>query len=70
MTKTLINREREGFIIAQIEGSVKRINELKYIVKSQSRKLQMLGEQMNYMSRLVVVQNICMPLWMTRLDSG
>ena len=34
--KTAISREQLGFAIAQVEGTIKRINELKYVVKSQS----------------------------------
>jgi putative transposase len=36
MTKTALSREQLGFVIAQVEGAIKRINELKYIVKSQN----------------------------------
>jgi putative transposase len=36
MNKTAINRQQEGLIIANISGAIKRINESKYIVKSQN----------------------------------
>ncbi|MFZ0510543.1 MAG: DDE-type integrase/transposase/recombinase [Candidatus Nitrosopolaris sp.] len=36
MTKTAINRQQQGLAIANISGTVKRISELKYVVKSQS----------------------------------
>ena len=36
MSKTAINRQQEGLVIANIDGAIKRINELKYAVKSQN----------------------------------
>jgi len=36
MSRTAINRQQEGLAIANIEGAIKRINELKYVVKSQN----------------------------------
>ena len=36
MSKTAINRLQEGLVIANIDGAIKRISELKYIVKSQN----------------------------------
>jgi transposase-like protein len=36
MSKTAINRQHEGMVIAQLEGAIKRINETKYAVKSQN----------------------------------
>ncbi|WP_201449408.1 hypothetical protein [Nitrososphaera sp. AFS] len=36
MSKTLINREQHGLIIANISGAIKRINDTKYVVKSQN----------------------------------
>ncbi len=36
MNKTAINRQQEGLVIANINGTVKRISELVYNVKSQS----------------------------------
>jgi hypothetical protein len=33
---TAINRQQEGLAIANIDGAIKRISELKYIVKSQN----------------------------------
>src|SRR5438132_2623294 len=36
MSKTAINRQQEGLVIANIDGAIKRINELKYVVKSQN----------------------------------
>jgi hypothetical protein len=35
MSKTAINRQQEGLVIANISGAIKRISELKYVVKSQ-----------------------------------
>jgi uncharacterized protein len=34
MSKTAINRQQEGLVIANIDGAIKRISELKYVVKS------------------------------------
>jgi len=34
--KTAINRQQEGLAIANIDGAIKRISELKYVVKSQN----------------------------------
>ncbi|MGB6594202.1 MAG: hypothetical protein WBE68_22110 [Candidatus Nitrosopolaris sp.] len=34
--KTAINRQQQGLAIANITGTIKRISELKYFVKSQS----------------------------------
>jgi hypothetical protein len=34
--KTAINRQQLGLAIANIDGAIKRINELKYVVKSQN----------------------------------
>jgi hypothetical protein len=36
MSKTAINRQQEGLVIANISGAIKRINDLKYVVKSQN----------------------------------
>ena len=36
MSKTAINRQQEGLAIANIDGAIKRINETKYVVKSQN----------------------------------
>ncbi|MDQ6864331.1 MAG: hypothetical protein M3044_10955 [Thermoproteota archaeon] len=36
MSKTAINRQQEGLVIANIDGAIKRISELKYVVKSQN----------------------------------
>jgi hypothetical protein len=36
MSKTAINRQQEGLVIAKIDGAIKRISELKYVVKSQN----------------------------------
>ena len=36
MSKTAINRQQEGMVIANIDGAIKRISELKYVVKSQN----------------------------------
>ena len=36
MSKTAINRQQEGFVIAQVEGAIKRISESVYKVKSQN----------------------------------
>ena len=36
MNKTAISRQQQGFLIAENTGSIKRINELKYVVKSQN----------------------------------
>lgn len=36
MNETALSREQLGFAIAQVEGTIKRINELKYILKSQN----------------------------------
>jgi putative transposase len=36
MSKTAINRQQEGFVIANISGAIKRINDTKYVVKSQN----------------------------------
>jgi transposase-like protein len=36
MDKTAINREQQGLIIANMSGAVKRISDMKYIVKSQN----------------------------------
>ena len=36
MSKTAINRQQQGLAIANIDGAIKRINETKYVVKSQN----------------------------------
>jgi putative transposase len=36
MSQKAISREQQGFFIAKIEGAIRRINELKYVVKSQN----------------------------------
>src|SRR5437660_3886751 len=36
MSKTAINRQQEGLAIANIDGAIKRISEIKYVVKSQN----------------------------------
>ena len=36
MSNTAISREQQGFLIAETTGSIKRISELKYVVKSQN----------------------------------
>ncbi|MRN40767.1 MAG: hypothetical protein FIO02_06975 [Nitrosopumilales archaeon] len=36
MSKIAINHQQEGLAIANIDGAIKRISELKYIVKSQN----------------------------------
>ena len=36
MSKTTINRQQEGLVIANIDGAIKRISDLKYAVKSQN----------------------------------
>ena len=36
MSKTAINRQQQGFLIAETTGSIKRINEKSYVVKSQN----------------------------------
>ena len=36
MSKTAINRQQEGLVIANISGAIKRISEIKYLVKSQN----------------------------------
>jgi hypothetical protein len=36
MSKTAINRQQEGLVIANISGAIKRISELKYVVISQN----------------------------------
>ena len=36
MNETALSREQLGFAIAQVEGTIKRISELKYILKSQN----------------------------------
>jgi len=36
MSNTAINRQQEGLVIANIDGAIKRINESKYVVKSQN----------------------------------
>ena len=35
MNETALSREQLGFAIAQVEGTIKRISELKYILKPQ-----------------------------------
>ena len=34
MSKTAINRQQEGLVMANIDGAIKRISEIKYVVKS------------------------------------
>ena len=36
MNKTAIIRQQQGFVIASISGAIKRISEIKYVVKSQN----------------------------------
>jgi hypothetical protein len=36
MSRTAINRQQEGLVIANIDGAIKRISELRYVVKSQT----------------------------------
>jgi len=36
MSNTAISREQQGFLIAETTGSIKRINEKRYVVKSQN----------------------------------
>ena len=36
MSDTAINRRQEGLVIPNIDGAIKRINEMKYVVESQN----------------------------------